>query len=156
MGDPGYLARELAFVSHQLKQAADENLRKEFTAAVSKATAQVPAEIRAGLIPRLPDRYVRDDFGPDLKLSVSKRYSARNPGVTVRATTRSGKARKLKRLDRGVLAHPFFGNRRRWFNQVVGPGWFTEPATAAGGRARDEIRQAMDRVATEAMRRGIA
>ena len=148
-----HLAADLEFVARNLKQAGETDLRKELQAAVTRAAQPVPEAIRGGLIPRLPNPYARV-FGADLRVTVSKRYGARDPGVTVRATTRSGKRRKLRRLDDGALEHPLYGNRRFWFRQAVGPGWFTTPAREAAGRAREEILAALDRVSVKAARKG--
>jgi hypothetical protein len=154
MGDTGFLAEELAYVARQLRLAGETELRAELQKAVSDATRDIPRQIRSGLKPKLPDRYVLEDFGPDLRVTVSKHYGGRDPGVTVKATTRSGKSRKLSRLNRGALGHPLFGNRKRWFDQQVGPGWFSEPVLDAGAKARTEILAALDRVSVKATRKG--
>lgn len=155
MGDTEFLAQELSFTARQLRLAGEGGLRDELQKAITAATRSIPGEIRSGLEPRLPDRYVREDFGPDLSISVSKRYGDTNPGVSVRARTRSGKARKLSRLNRGIIAHPFFGHRDgKWYNQPVVPGWFTEPILAARTRVREDITAALDTVAVKATRKG--
>jgi hypothetical protein len=146
------LAAELEWVARHLRVAGELDLRKDLTDAVTASVKDIPKQIRDGLRPRLPDPYA-DTLNADLSITVSKRYSASNPGVTVRARTKSAKARKLRQLDRGVLKHPLFGNRRKWYTQAVTPGWFTGPAGDAKSRARVEIVAAMDRVTAEAMRR---
>jgi hypothetical protein len=153
MGGADHLAAELEFTARQLRQAGELGLRRELQAAITSATRDIPAEIRAGLMPRLPDPYAAV-FDADLQITVSKRYGSKDPGVTVRATSRGTKRRALYAVDRGKLRHPVFGNRLRWVLQEVVPGWFSDPVRAARDRARGEIQSAMDRVAAEALKKG--
>ena len=149
-------ASQLESVARHLRQAGDGNLVREVTAAMRRAVVPVQAEIRAGLRPRLPNRYA-DTLDADLRLSVSVRTTGRDPRVSVTATTRSGKRRKLSRLDAGLLEHPLFGDRDRWYAQdepTVQPGWFSGPAEAARPRVRAEIDQALADVAAKAARKG--
>jgi hypothetical protein len=70
--------------------------------------------------------------------------------VTGQAT---GKARRLRDLDAGILHHPLWGDREHWERQgepSVQPGWFTGPAEAAGPRVRDGIEKALADVADRA------
>lgn len=152
-GNADYLATELEHVARHLALAGDTGLRKELQDAVTRATRTVPEAIRGGLDAHLPNRYA-GDLSADLRITVSKRYGQRDPGITVTATTRGAKRRKLRRLNRGILEHPLWGNRDHWYAQAVTPGWFTGPAEQAGERARAEIEMAMDRVAVEATRKG--
>jgi hypothetical protein len=151
-GNADYLATELEHVARHLRLAGDTGLYRELQDAVTRATRTVPEEIRSGLAPRLPNPYAAD-LSADLRITVSKRYGQADPGVTVTATTRV-KKRKLRRLNRGLLEHPLWGNREHWYLQQVTPGWFTGPARDAGARAREEIIAAMDRVAVAATRKG--
>ena len=156
MSNEDFFARELAFTAARLKQAGEIELRRELQKAVTDATRDIPRNVYGGLKERLPDRYVLDDFRPDLSVTVSKRYGSRDPAVRVIARTRSGKRRSLARIDRGVLTHPLFGDWKLWYNQAVIPGFFTVPAEEAAAGARKHISDALDRVYAEAMRRGAA
>lgn len=154
MGGADHLAAELEFTARQLKQAAEAGLRRELQKAITDATRDIPAKVRAELKPRLPDRYVAEDLGPDLRITVSRRYGSKDPGVTVRAATTGGKRRMLWALDRGVIRHPLFGDRQRWYGQAVTRGFFSDPVRAAGVKAREQIQAALDRVAAAATRKG--
>lgn len=146
-------ASELESIARHLRRIGEGGLVRDLTAAMRRAADPVRGDIRAGLPPHLPDRYaaVLDD---DLRISVSVRTSDRNPGVAVRATTRSGKRRRINRLDRGVLEHPRWGDRDDWYKQAVTPGWFTGPCQAAAPDVRAGIEQALGDVEAQATRKG--
>ena len=136
---------DLAEVSRGLRQAGDKDLGKELTDAIHQAADPIPEDIRAGLKPKLPNRYagVLDSV---LSTRVAVLSGASNPGVSIRATTRGPSRRRIRRLDQGILEHPLFGNRRHWYSQAVTPGWFTQPNEDSAPRARRDIEAALERV----------
>ncbi len=149
-------AAELEALAFRLRRAGDTELVREVTRAMRDAVDPVQDEIRAGLIPRLPDRYAAT-LDADLRLGVNVRTNERDPGVAITGQTISGRARKLRNLDAGRLTHPVFGDRGVWRTQEepsVQPGWFTGPAEAAGPRVRAEIERALEDVAARATRKG--
>lgn len=142
-------ASELESIARHLRRAGETELVRELTAAMRRAAAPVPDQIRAGLRPHLPDRYAATlDAG--VRLGVSVRTSDRDPGVSVTAQALGGKGRKLRRLDAGLLTHPVYGNREVWRTQAVEPGWFTGPAQDATPQVRREIERALEDVAAAA------
>jgi hypothetical protein len=140
------LAHDLARLAANLRAAADTGMRRELIAGIRKATGEVPDAIRRGLPARLPNRYAAV-LDADLKITISVRTGATDPGVTILAMASQHK-RKLSNTERGVLAHPLFGDREHWFRQPVTPGWFTGPAQDAAPRVREEIDAALERVKT--------
>lgn len=144
-------AAELAEVAGRLRAAGETGLRRELVKAIRDAAAPIPGAIRAGLPARLPDRYA-GVLNADLKLGVSVRAAAGDPGVSVWAEPagRTARTRRLHRLESGVLWHPVFaeGPRRswEWAQQAVTPGWFSGPAEDAAPRVRAAIDAALDRV----------
>jgi hypothetical protein len=144
-------ATELEALAFRLRRAGEEELLREITKAMRKAAAPVPDEIRAGLKPKLPDRYAAV-LEEDVRLGVNVRTAGSDPGVSVTGTP-AGKARRLRSLDAGILHHPLWGDREHWYRQgepSVRPGWFTGPAEAAGPRVRDGIEKALAGVADRA------
>jgi hypothetical protein len=139
------LALDLAELARGLRQAGDKDLGQELTDAIHQAADPIPGEIRAGLKPKLPDRYA-EVLDSVLATRVSILSRASNPGVSIRATTRGPMRRRIRRLDQGILEHPLFGNRRHWYPQPVAAGWFTQPNEDAAPRARRDIEDALDRV----------
>jgi hypothetical protein len=150
-------ASELESIARHLRRAGEGELARELTKAMRRAVDPVRDEIRAGLKPKLPDRYA-ETLDADLRLGISVRTGERNPGVSVTGSP-VVKARKLRNLDAGRLTHPLFGDREHWFTQVgtaqgVTPGWFSGPAEAATPRVRAAIEQALEDVAVRATSKG--
>ena len=148
-------AAELEALAFRLRRAGDTELLREVTKAMRDAVVPVQEQIRADLMPRLPNRYAAT-LDADLRLGVNVRTNDRNPGVAVTGQART-KARKLRNLDEGRLTHPVFGNREEWRTQEepsVQPGWFTGPAEAGGPRVRTAIERALADVADKAVKRG--
>ena len=149
------LAFDLAAISARLRDIGEGGLTRELTRAIGKAVEPVEKNIRAGLKPKLPDPYARE---LDASITVGRRTTTTidEAQVTVYATNKGIKNRKLSRLDSGILWHPLFGRfprtdrRNRWFEQSVTPGWFTQPAQDAAPQVREAIGQALDAVAEKA------
>lgn len=72
-----------------------------------------------------------------------KTRGGRNPGIRITATGKGKKKIDLNALDRGVVRHPLFGNRRHWYAQRVTPLWFTRPMEANSGNVLRELEQAV-------------
>ena len=79
-------AAELEALAFRLRRAGDVELVREVTRAMRDAVVPVQAEIRAGLAPKLPDRYAAA-LDADLRLGVSVRTNERDPGVAVTGTS---------------------------------------------------------------------
>jgi hypothetical protein len=152
-------AAELEALAFRLRRAGDGGLLRDVTKAMRDAVVPVQDEIRAGLDPKLPDRYAAT-LNADLRLGTNVRTNERDPGVSVTGQTLSGggKGRKLRYLDEGRLTHPGPGNdREHWYTQEgaaqgVEPGWFTGPAEAGGPRVRAGIERALADFADKAVK----
>lgn len=145
-----YAATELEYVARNLRQAAQSGLLRELERAISDAAQPILAEVRSGLDDHMPNRYA-GVFGASLRVTTSKRLSARDTGVTIRAAPTTPQ-RKVKRVEAGLLSHPVWGDRERWVTQTAGmkPGFFSDPAKKSAPRVREAIIGAMERVAEEA------
>jgi len=144
-------ATELEALAFRLRRAGDVELLQAVTKAMRAGVVPVQAEIRAGLVPHLPNRYAAT-LDADVRIGTSVRTAGGDPGVSVTGTP-AGKTRKLRDLDAGRLTHPLFGDREHWYTQEepsVRPGWFTGPAEAAGPRVRAGIERALADVADKA------
>jgi hypothetical protein len=147
-------AAELEALAFRLRRAGDGELVRELTAAMRRGVEPVQDEIRAGLKPRLPDRYA-ETLNADLRLGVNVRTNERDPGVSL--TAQAGRGRKLRYLDAGRLTHPVYGNRGHWRTQEepsVQPGIVTGPCEAGGPRVRGELERALEDVSNRAMGKG--
>jgi hypothetical protein len=149
------MASELEAAAVRLRRAGQDDLARELTQAMRDAVAPVEYGIRVGLKPRLPDRYaVTLAADLDIKTITRSGSATTDAVVSVYAQART-KARKLKRLDAGLLTHPLFGDREHWYTQEglaqgLLPGWFTDPCEAAGPRVRAELEQALKDVGAKA------
>jgi hypothetical protein len=143
------LARSLNAVAVRLREIGDEGLTRELSRAIGRAVDPLKDRIRAGLKPHLPDPYA-EVIDADLKIRRSSSTSGEETRVTVLASTSGTKQRKLRQLDDGFLSHPLYGNRKRWFEQAVTPGWFTGPVEESAPQVREAIEQALDDVAAKA------
>jgi hypothetical protein len=149
----GDFAAELESVARELRRQADGELFRELTSAMRRGVESAQDAVRTGLDPRHPKHYFAGTLVPDLDLKVSVSTTGREPGVSLVAIGRTGQGKRaLRRLDRGVLAHPLAGDRERWFRQDVEPGFFTGPAEAAEPQVLRELETALGRVADAADR----
>lgn len=141
-------AEEFAALARRLKEAGETGLRRELYKAINDAARPLAQEIgsTSHLEPYMPRRYA-GVLASDLAVTVSK-LTSRNPGVRLVAKGRV-RRRKVKSLDAGVLSHPLFGNRKRWFTQTDGvrAGFFTGPAEQSAPQVRAAILTAMHDVA---------
>ena len=152
------MASELEAIAFRLRRAGDEDLARELAAGMRRAVRPVPDKIRAGLAPKLPDRYAKV-LGDDTSITVAVRNSGADASASVVAANASFRKRKLGRLDAGILWHPLFGRfprgdpRNRWFEQgepSVQRGWFTGPAEDAAPDVRAALEQALRDVTAKA------
>jgi hypothetical protein len=149
----GDFAAELESVARELRRQADGELFRELTAAMRRGAESAKEQVRAGLDPRHPKRYFAGTLAPDLDLKVSVSTTGREPGVSLVAIGRTGQGKRaLRRLDRGVLAHPLPADREQWFRQDVEPGFFTGPARDAEPEVLRNLEAALGRVADAADR----
>jgi hypothetical protein len=133
-------ADDFARLAKALKEGP-EDLQREFSKAVSKATAPLKTAARESARQTLPrrgglaDRVARSRFA-------TRRSTGRRAGV--RVTVSSPDA--LGQLDRGVVRHPVFGNRNVWVTQSITPGWWTKPTDQVGPEVQRALLAAMDEV----------
>ena len=153
MGTVDTVADELARMAAALKAAGEVEWRRQVIAGIKRAAdGPVPAAIRAGLKPHLPNRYA-EVLNKDLRITTTVRTGAADPGVIVTGTPIVHQ-RRLNTINAGNLRHPVFAERgtpRRgwhWVNQGVRPEWFTGPASDEAPAVREEIEAALDEVNT--------
>lgn len=129
-------ADQLASLSRQLKELGDRGLTREFSRAVTDAVKPLRAEVQASARQTLPHH-----GGLNEKVARSKFRTVRRPlGIRVQVAS----SYSLRRLDQGRLRHPVFGNRDKWVDQLVTPGWWTRPTEAAVPAVQRAVQDAMD------------
>ena len=148
-------AREFADLAKNLREVGEEGLRRELLQAVDDAAQPVADEIGnvTHLRADMPDRYA-DVLAKDLRISTHKTTGGADPGVTilVRAPTIGRGGRKVRQRNAGVITHPLFGNRERWFTQTAGmrAGFVDDPVGRAAPHVRDKILEAVHRITEKA------
>ena len=147
-------ATEFAALAYALREAGETGLKRELDKALNDAAQPLAKTIgRVGHLQGfMPDRYA-GVLAPDLKVTVRKRSTGTSPGVTLVASAPliggrpSRRGRNVPRLNRGVLAHPLFGDREHWYYQTDGVtrGFFDRPVEDARPQVRRQIEQALAR-----------
>lgn len=133
-----------------LRETADKELRKELYAGINRAVKPLTVTLKGSTRQFLPDRYAAE-LSRSLRVRTNRR-AGRNPRVRLvgSAKTPSGKERNLTALNRGVLRHPLYGDRRYWFDQSDGvrPMFWDKPLTDNA----DEVRQVLVHVLNDITR----
>jgi hypothetical protein len=77
-----------------------------------------------------------------------KRKTGGSPQLTLKASGRPYPRGvvDVAAVNRGVLRHPLFGNRKHWSNTRVTPGWFTRAAADHTDTVRRELLKALDEI----------
>jgi hypothetical protein len=136
---------DFAALSRRLREAGETGLARSLRKALKDAADPITSEIRdpAHVKRYMPDAYAAV-LAADVKVTTTQRGSIRNPGVRIEAVGRE-KKRKVVKVNAGVLTHPLFGDRDRWFRQEDGmkAGFFTDPCDKSGPQVRDKILAAM-------------
>jgi hypothetical protein len=137
---------QLRTLAARLKEAGDEGrgFRRELMKQIGDAAQPLVHEIAnlPHLRAYMPPRYA-EVLAADLDV-VAQRIFASNPRVSIRAKARD-RRRKVRQLDAGILQHPLYGNRERWFRQTDGmrPGFFSDPCKKATPQIREHVLAAM-------------
>lgn len=147
------MASELEAIAVRLRRAGEEDLARELAAGMRRGVRPVPDQILERAAADMPKRggyaeTLSEDL--DVKTSVSPGGTNSDAYARVYAKTRSGRARKLKRLDAGELTHPVFGNREKWRTQEITPRWFTGPCEDAAPQVLAELERARDDISAKA------
>jgi hypothetical protein len=150
-------ALQFAVLAKHLKDTGQGELRKKLYKAINDSARPLAREISRveHLKPYVPDRYAAI-LAADLTVTVSKRTSGSDPGVTLRAKGRE-RSRKVRFLDAGFINHPVYprGPRSewRWANGQTGgmkPGFFSDPTEHAAPDVRAAILKEMTEIARKA------
>jgi len=128
-----------------------EELRKELAKGTRSALAPLKKEIPAAERVYMPTRYGAILAG---STTVTNRVTT---GDTLRATVRvhaqgKSEARDVTALNRGILRHPRWGDRKHWYAQRVRPGIVDDPVEEARKRVVANAEDARDRIADKILR----
>ncbi len=143
---------KLASVAAVLVASGDKDLQRELRRAMSRMTKPMRRAGRQGALQILPHRGGLDEHVASTA-RISTRVTLKRNGVGVRIV---GDSRdNLHRMDeQGIVRHPLFGNRKKWIDERIRPGWFTKPLIlTTNDIGPREINKAIDDVADALQRR---
>lgn len=137
-------ADKFARLARALRQIGEKDLRRELYAGINRAVKPLTTSVRESTRRYLPDRYA-DELSRTLQVR-TRRRAGRDPGISLAGTAKTsrGKDRNLRALNRGVLRHPLYEDRRYWFNQKVSPGFWDEPLSDGADVVRRELVNVLD------------
>lgn len=135
---------ELRRVAGQIRAEGDRGLAREFAKALEKAVEPVKAAIVASAEEAMPSGY-KETLTRSLKHRRTTRTAAREATVRL-ATHGEGKVerRDLSSLNKGILRHPLFGRRSRWYVTKIEPGFYDRAVERAGPAAEKAILAVVD------------
>jgi hypothetical protein len=123
-------AAKLAQVAAVLVYSGDKGLQRELRRAASRMTKPLRAAARQGALQILPHRGGLDEHvASTARISTRVRLnSSKGFGLRIAGDSRDN----LHRMDeQGIVRHPLFGNRKKWIDERIRPGWFTNPLILA-------------------------
>lgn len=130
---------QITALARRLNEAA-AGLGGELDKGMSRVVRALPETLRISAETTLPRHGGLDDDIARATITVSHRNVGGSVGVTVTASSRYD----IADLDQGVVRHPLFGDRRRWYVEQVRPGWWSRPVNETSVRVEPELRQALD------------
>ncbi len=134
-------AHEAVALAGRLARAGDGRFKRDLYDAVADANRSVPTELRASALRYLPKRggLAVDVARAHIK---SRRFMAGNTvGIRFWVVHRY----HIDGMDKGLVVHPLYGNKRHWYRQRVRPGWFTNVTQGQRGPTKRAIERAVER-----------
>ena len=137
-------ADEFARLSRQLRELGDKELRRDLYKGIQRATKPLKEKAKDAARRDLPSSGGLNEFVAKSKFSTKTRGGGKEPGVRI-SVVKAG--HDIRRIDKGVLRHPVFGNMNVWVSQPVKPGWFTHTLAEESDPVRRELLEVFDDVA---------
>lgn len=128
----------------RMRAEGRKDLAREMGRALEKAIEPVQVEIKTEAEQAAPSSGgYRSVLSKSLKFKTSKRSAGRSASLTL-ITYAEGKVerRDIQAFDKGLLRHPLWGNRNRWFTTPVRAGFHqrgTDSAMPAAAEQLDEV-----------------
>lgn len=138
----------LARASRALREAGEQGkgLKRELRATLSREIKPVRTQIRAAILPGLPQRGgLAADVLASTRVTTAISTSS-NPSVRIKVRSK----RAIRRMNRtGAFRHPVFGRRDTWVTQIAGPpaaGFLDKPFEKSRPELQRAVLQAIGRV----------
>jgi hypothetical protein len=139
----------MAQIARALHNASDD-INRELKHDLYRVAAQygkvVPKEVHLFV----PSGFV-EVFRAGLVVNGDVHLSSSGPTIRMkaRASTAGGKKSEIAKIERGILRHPVFGNRERWVNQRIKPGFFSKTILKHQDILSTAVVEVMQRVAAK-------
>jgi hypothetical protein len=142
-------SRDLALLGRRLKDVGRGDLRRELLRGIRTAGREALPDVRQSAYRTLPRRGGLAERVGKQAYSVQTRLSLGN--ASVRLVGRGMK--ELRDIDSGRLRHPVWGDRSRWVQQEVTPGFWSKPLQRRRPKMQAQIEQVMYGIARKVTRR---
>lgn len=142
---------DLYAVSRALKGIGAQGLGKQMAKGLQDAAKDLRPAIRASAQQLMPHA---GGYAATLSKSLRFRQAVQTSATTARVTFRvhaDGRRdrRDVPGLNRGRLRKPLFGNRNRWYNQQVRPGFVDRPVDRLAPEISRRMQAVVDHVADQ-------
>lgn len=147
-----YGADDIARVAAQVRKLGDgRTIPNEMTARIRRAVPPIRKAVKASALATLPAGGGLNAFVARAGVRASVKRGPRSAGVSLVSGRKSRRGRTdLRRMNEGRTRHPLFGNRERWYPQVVPAGYFDR---AVEGEGLDAFRAEVNNAIGEAVER---
>lgn len=134
-------------LARALKEAGRKDLQKEMYVGLNRSVKPLTRDVKDAVGDYVPNRGgAADAVQAEFKVKTRRRAAGRNPAIFLLGTAGG---HDVSSLNRGRLRHPLYGNRRRWYNTAIKPGFWTITLEAGAPRVRVELEQALSNVAAK-------
>lgn len=132
-------------LGRRLKALNDKALEKELKRGITRAMRPATKAVKTAV-----PQYMPSGYAPVLAKALQLRTSNLASGLRVTGQARGNpRPREVTAINRGVLRHPLFGNRDRWYAQQVTPRFFHEPLEKQASQIRTELDRVLAEVAAK-------
>lgn len=133
-------ANDLAKASRALREAGGPELVRRLTKNIRGEVAPAIKAVRRNARGRLPQSGGLAGTIARSKMNTRVRTTPNTAEVTIVASHEHD----IRRINKGWVRHPLFGDRSRWYSQRVTPGWFTRPLDQRQTKIRGAVQRAID------------
>lgn len=132
----------------QAQGSAGQGLRRELRQQLKEAASPMESAVLAHVAQYLPSGYA-PIMAAGLKVRPSQSLRGGGAGLKLTGYAKGvTRRRHVRVIDRGTLRHPVYGNKERWVNQKVKPGFWSE-VLSKSDVPLDKIREAIQNVANK-------
>lgn len=116
---------------------------------LGRAAKPAKAAAKREALRRLPKRGGLAELVASSRIGSRNRLAGNDPSVRIVATNPDN----IRRIDKGTVRHPVFGNPDVFVTQKVPRGWWTDPMRLNAPRTRRELAAALEEVAKKLAKR---